>query len=58
MSKREPHFEELVALRDVLIEALPNTCIGDLTAVAIESAKAVKAAFEELSTAEPTEKAE
>ncbi|WP_372438239.1 hypothetical protein ACCM60_14180 [Pseudomonas chlororaphis subsp. aureofaciens] len=55
MSKREPNFEELVALRDVLIEALPNTCVDDLTSVAVEHAKAVRAAFDELSKTEITE---
>lgn len=48
MSKREPNFEEIATLRDVLIEALPNTCLDDLTDVAIGYAKAVRAAFEEL----------
>ena len=48
MSKRDSHFEELVALRDVLIEVLPRTGVDDLTTVAVESAKAVRAAFEEL----------
>ncbi|MGU9815626.1 hypothetical protein [Pseudomonas sp. PSPC3-3] len=55
MSKRDPHFEELVALRDVLIEVLPSTGVDDLTTVAIESAKAVRAAFEELSKSATTE---
>ena len=55
MSKREPHLEELVALRCVLIESLPSTGVDELTTVAIESAKAVRAAFEELAKSEPTE---
>ncbi|MCK1786641.1 hypothetical protein L9Z73_20495 [Pseudomonas sp. TNT11] len=55
MSNRDPHFEELVALRDVLIEVLPSTGVDDLTTVAIENAKAVRAAFEELSKSATTE---
>ena len=58
MSKREPHLEELVALRCVLIESLPSTGVDELTTVAIESAKAVKAAFDEIYKVNSTPKAD
>jgi hypothetical protein len=49
MSVREISIDESETLREVLIKALPSTCRDDLTSVAVEHAKAVKAAFEELS---------
>ncbi|MDB1108105.1 hypothetical protein [Pseudomonas extremaustralis] len=58
MSKRDPYPEELVALRDVLIESLPRACTDDLMTVAIESAKAVKAAFDEIYKVNSTPKAD
>lgn len=58
MSKRDPHFEELIVLRDVLIEVIPRTNFEDLTTVAIESAKAVKAAFDEIHNVNATPKAD
>ncbi|WP_157969714.1 hypothetical protein [Pseudomonas huaxiensis] len=49
MSNREPAAAEIETLRAVLVAVLPKTGPDQLTAVAIESATAVRAAFERLS---------
>lgn len=50
MSTRDISIDESETLREVLIKALPSTCRDDLTNVAVEHAKAVRAAFDDLYT--------
>lgn len=50
MSTRDISIDESSALREVLIKALPSTCRDDLTIVAVENAKAIRAAFDDLYT--------
>lgn len=45
---RNASADEVNTLKDVLVKVLPETCQVELTATAVECAKAVKAAFEEL----------
>ncbi|WP_165557431.1 hypothetical protein [Pseudomonas sp. BGI-2] len=48
MSTRNIHQSEAEALKELLLYALPKTGVNALTNVAIEHAKAVRAAFDEL----------
>lgn len=58
MNKREIAVQEAEALRDILLYALPKAGMGGLTNVAVEHAKAVKAAFDELAKPAASETAE
>lgn len=44
---REPAQQELDALKEVLSQVLPKIDTAGMTALAVECARAVKAAFEE-----------
>jgi len=48
MSKRNPTAAEVETLKSVLIARLPPESDQDLTTIAVLSAKAVKAAFDEV----------
>jgi hypothetical protein len=54
MSKRDIDPRELETLHEVLVRVLPVAVLSDMTALAIECAKAVRAAFDEaLDATEP-----
>ncbi|MNY56372.1 hypothetical protein D3C86_1924440 [compost metagenome] len=46
--QREPSLQEIETLKSALIARLPSEADQDLTAIAVLTAKAVKAAFDEL----------